>query len=450
VSCEILIIIPHLGPGGTQKVAALVASEWAEQGRTVALATLWAREDFHALKPGVTRLHLGFDDVPELARRGVLYRLCGSVLKRIARLETWLFAKLWHRDAKRFEKQYGRVRAVLGDVSTIRDLASAISLLHPRRMWLADRHAGFVARVRAVDAIRIGRIKKALLELQPNVVVSFLSKANVMTLVAADGTGKAVVVCERNDIERQGLEEPWETLRTRLYPLAKLVTANSEGTVNSLSRLVPRHKLRLLPNPVTLPNLPDYRVRQNRFVSASRFEPHKAIDVIIRAFGKAVRSCPDWELHLLGDGSSDAGLKALTKKLGLDRRVHFHGFVNDIEDHLCKAKAFVLASRYEGVPNAMLEAMACALPVVASNASPGPLQFIVHGKTGLVFEVDDTEQLASALVQIAREESNSRQMGEAARLRMERQVYEGFLDAWNQAFATGGILGFGPAPTGEP
>ncbi len=279
---------------------------------------------------------------------------------------------------------------------------------------------------------RFARSRSVIQRLEPRYVVSFLSKTNIMTLIASQGSQARTIVSERNDIERQLLEEPWKTLRDRLYPNAHLVTANTGGTLDQLAAFVPAQRLKLLPNPIELPPLPSADRRRMHFITASRLVPQKAVDVMIKAFAAMATEAPQWELHVLGDGPERMKLEALARETGLGQRIRFHGFV-DPAQHMSSASAYLMASRYEGLPNSMLEAMAFGLPVISSDASPGPLDFVIDGESGLVFKVDDIDGLAAAMLRIARNGAEASAMGEAARRKVEAFAISQGLAAWDQA-----------------
>lgn len=440
MTSDILIVLPHLGRGGTQKVVAAVASRWAEQGLNVSVATLWSREEAHRLAEPVTRYSLDFDDAPRQPKRSLAAKLGVSLAKRVARAQIAIRNGLSGGRTPRVAFAETLLSIKLTYVRTLPDLARALPLIRPSRLvhFAQDRpSAGEI--IPYVESMRIAELRALMLQLRPRLAVSFLSKANVMTILAAEDLDTAVVVSERNDIRRQLLEEPWQSLRQFSYPRADLVTANSQGTIDRLSGLIDPARLCVLPNPIDLPDLPDDASRKHRFVVASRFEPHKAIDVVIDAFASFSKGHPGWELHLLGDGPVRAALEAQVRTLGLGDRIRFHGFVEDVVPHLNKARAFVQASRYEGVPNSVLEAMACSLCVVSSNASPGPLEYVVHGRTGLVFDVDDVAKLASAMATIADDPAAARAMGEAARGRLEELSSNQGQKAWDRVMAAGGF-----------
>lgn len=379
--CDILMLVPHLGPGGAQKVVTSVAAAWTHSGRNVVLVTCWSRPEVHNVDSGVQRIHLGFEGYSRNKERG-----------------------------SRIDRLMAKLRWRLGLLQNDEELA----LLRGMQRW------------------QVGQIQAVIQRSQPQYIVSFLSKTNIMTLIASRGSPARTIISERNDMERQLLEEPWKALRDRLYPRAHLVTANTGGTLGQLAAFVPAHRLKLLPNPVELPPLPSPDNRQKHFMTASRLVPQKAVDVIIKAFAAMAAQAPQWELHVLGDGPERAVLEALAASTGLGKRICFHGHV-DPAQHMANAGAYVLASRYEGLPNAMLEAMAFGLPVIASDASPGPLDFVIHGESGLVFRVDDVDDLAAAMLRITRDSAEASAMGAAARRKIEAFAMSQGLEAWDQA-----------------
>ena len=275
------------------------------------------------------------------------------------------------------------------------------------------------------------QIRSTIEKYQPEYVVSFLTKTNLLTLLACERLPARTIISERNDINRQTVEEPWQTLRSELYKRAHLVTANTKGALEQLSEIVPADRLKFVPNPVNLPAVTLPRPHARHFITASRLVPQKAIDIIIHAFARIAAQVPDWDLHVLGEGPMRADLEALSRKMGLEDRVRFFGFVDPAE-HLATAGAYVMASRYEGLPNAVLEAMAFGLPVIASDASPGPLDFVNHCETGLVFEVDNVEQLAHAMLRIASSPNEASAMGHAGRQRIEAFASTD-TEAWDHA-----------------
>jgi glycosyltransferase involved in cell wall biosynthesis len=142
---------------------------------------------------------------------------------------------------------------------------------------------------------------------------------------------------------------------------------------------------------------------------------------LIEAAAAIVPQCPNWHLLIIGDGILREQLQAQADQLRLGEHVHFLGNRHDVPDLLAASDLFVLPSLWEGLPMALIEAMASGLPVVASEVS-GTVQVMLPGQTGLVVPTGSAQKLAEAIVQLVSDPGRARSMGIAAR----RQVVEGF------------------------
>lgn len=148
----------------------------------------------------------------------------------------------------------------------------------------------------------------------------------------------------------------------------------------------------------------------------ARLEYAKGIDVLLQAWGRMMAMSPSWReglrprLCLAGDGTRRAELEQLAADLGIQESVEFLGTRHDIPRLLREAWGFVLPSRWEGMPNALLEAMACALPCVATRVS-GSEDVIEQGVNGLLVEPEQPEQLAYALRLLIEDTRLTRQLG---------------------------------------
>ena len=147
----------------------------------------------------------------------------------------------------------------------------------------------------------------------------------------------------------------------------------------------------------------------------ARLVPQKGIDVLIRALAQTTGATRDWTLTLVGDGPEREALERQVLQAGLQEKVHFLGYRPDPQTFLLQAGVFVLPSRFEGMPNALLEAMAAGLAVVVTDASPGPLEVVVNGVSGLVVPSDEPSALADALDRLAADPGLRERLGAAAR-----------------------------------
>jgi glycosyltransferase involved in cell wall biosynthesis len=238
------------------------------------------------------------------------------------------------------------------------------------------------------------------------------------------------VISERNDPTRQELQEPWRSLRPRVYPLADLITANSHGALRELTNYCPAEKLAYVANPIAISEEPSSAGRTSSILFLARLIPQKAPDILIEAFAQFARQHPEWSLEIAGDGAMGPELRTRVDALGLDRQVKFHGHVKDPTDLLARSRVFALPSRFEGTPNSLLEAMASGLACIVSDASPGPLTLVEHEKSGLVVRTDDPAALAEAFARLADDSDFQLEMATAARERTREFLIDSVAGQW--------------------
>ncbi len=321
-------------------------------------------------------------------------------------------------------------------VVTLAESAGDKYALHPSVDRVALNSVG-VSRSKIValisNARRLFRLRQALRRANAPVIVSFLTVASVLTILASAGLASRIVVSERNDPEKQRLPWPWPLLRRWSYPHARVVTANTRGALEWLRGFVPASRLLFVPNPVSRPPVTVcHGDREKVILTIGRLHHQKAQDVLLKAYAKATADAPEWRLTIVGDGPEKSQLHDLASLLGIADRVHWIEWTDDVDSLYRSCGIFVLSSRYEGTPNALLEAMAHGLPVIVTNASPGPLEYVVDDATGLVVTPDDVEQLANALTRLASNEDLRRGLGASARSMIAQFDMYAAEDAWQK------------------
>lgn len=239
-----------------------------------------------------------------------------------------------------------------------------LNLLFQQKSWL-----GKVSGNRR----RIVELRTALSEISPDVVLSFCDRTNILAGFACP-KGVPLVLSERSDPSQQHLGRIWEWLRDRSYRRAQHLIALSDTAAEHLSRRfsVP---LSVIPSAVDMPPVRSDRVvaETNQLVMGiGRLEPEKGFDRLIQAFAQADHDSSNWRLRILGEGSCREALQDLVRQLGLQDRVELPGWVRPVWDELAAATMFVLPSRYEGFPSALLEAMVVGVPSIAVDCESGP------------------------------------------------------------------------------
>ena len=254
---------------------------------------------------------------------------------------------------------------------------------------------------------------------RPDAVLSALTHMNIAAIMAARVSGAAprIVVSERNQIsEKSRGTMNWRQRTTYgavrwLYPAADAVVAVSRGVARDLETFgkLSAAKLHVIHNPVfdseidalakEEPAHPWLRDRYPPVVLAvGRLHRQKGFDVLLRAFALA-RAQVNCRLVIAGEGAEREKLFALARELGVADNFSLPGFCANPFALMARASVFVLSSRWEGFPNALVEAMACGARVVATDCPSGPREILDGGRYGRLVPVDDAQGLAAALIE---------------------------------------------------
>jgi glycosyltransferase involved in cell wall biosynthesis len=281
-------------------------------------------------------------------------------------------------------------------------------------------------------------LRRAIRKTGAPIVVSFVCSTNIKVILACFGLPRMrLVISERNDPMRQQLETRWETRRRWLYRFADVVTANSRDAIDAMRPYVPECKLAFIPNPLTdRPNHQENREAERipTLLAVGRLTEQKAYDVLLKAFSLVAPSVRPWRLAIVGDGPLEETLKAEAKQLNIASQIDWCGRQADPFVFYANADIFVMPSRYEGMPNALLEAMSQGLPPIITETMPGALDFVEHEVTGLVIPADDPDPLAAAIRRLIDDASLRRRLGEAARKRMAAYTLDAVLPLWDRIF----------------
>jgi glycosyltransferase involved in cell wall biosynthesis len=172
-------------------------------------------------------------------------------------------------------------------------------------------------------------------------------------------------------------------------------------------------------------------LRKKKIVSAGRLTSQKNFALLIEGFAKIANKHPDYKLVIYGDGPQKGKLQRLTKDLGISEKVEFPGYVNDFGDYIIDASLFVMSSNFEGMPNALMEAMALGLPCISTDCpSGGPKFLIKNGINGFLIPVGDVDKLANIIDLVLSDKKLSQKVGENAYSILEELSNEKIYQNW--------------------
>lgn len=273
--------------------------------------------------------------------------------------------------------------------------------------------------LRLLPSIR--QLRERIRAIRPDLVVSFLVRANIAAIIAARAVGAPCIISERSHLtthfaeRHRGLQRAAASLASRLaYPHAHHIIAVSEGVRSDLvdNFGVQPHLSASIPNPYDLEGIaraaeiaPELPLPDRFMVSVGRLVGAKGFDDLIKAYSIAQPRIP---LVILGEGPERSNLNALIASLGLQDRILLLGYAKNPFAIVGRAEMFVSASHCEGFPNAMAEAMALGVPIVATDCPSGPAEIlagvettdatgIVEADHGVLVPVRKPEVLARAI-----------------------------------------------------
>lgn len=267
---------------------------------------------------------------------------------------------------------------------------------------------------------RVWKLRRILLQVKPRIAIGFVGPTAALLVVAAVATNIYTIAAERNDPRRQSFGKIWNLLCYFGYRYANLITVNSNAAHMALRAKYRSKRVLLTPNPIPLtidgPTLP---LPGSTILFVGRLHEQKGLDLLIRAF--ASLEAPEWSLLIVGEGKDLPVLQKLSEELGIREKTTFTGAVSDPTPYYRSADIFALPSRYEGTPNALLEAMSYGLPVVTSDALSGPLELIHTSTGGIVTPVENVGALAQGLETLIKDSTLRKYLGAEARHLMDLQ-----------------------------
>lgn len=286
--------------------------------------------------------------------------------------------------------------------------------------------AGTGSRLRQLPDWIFG-IRKYLKEYRPDTILSFAARINIITAVAAFGIRTNLVVSERNDPEMDGRSFIVRLATNLIYPRTSRVvfqTKKAQACFND--RVIENSSV--IYNPINVSHKASNQ-SSNKIVAVGRLEPQKNHELLVTAFKSVHTLFPQYKLYIYGEGTLRNHLEELVRNLGLESSVFMPGNVDNVHDELSDAEFFVLSSDYEGLSNALLEAMMMGLPCISTDCA-GSSEIIQSGKNGLLVPVGSKEKLAEAMKQLILDRDLALRLGKEAQNTSKLFASKNILTEW--------------------
>ncbi|MFZ0485512.1 MAG: glycosyltransferase family 4 protein [Arenicellales bacterium] len=287
---------------------------------------------------------------------------------------------------------------------------------------------------------RVSVIRKTVKAAAPDLIISFMTECNVLVLLATRGLGLPVVVTEHTDPAKCPVARIWSLARRISYKWARLIVVLNRP---ALEFFAARFNAVVIPNPV--PRCDEASAggaraeREEVILAVGRLGPEKGYDILFRAVAALGEAAGGWRLVILGQGPERDRLESLARHLEIESRVSMPGVVKHPQSYFRTAGIFVLSSRFEGFPMGLCEAMACGMPVVASEYSAGVYDLIEPGVNGLVVPAQDSGALAGALGTLVGDPALRRNLGSRATDIAERFGVARVMGLWEETIGACGL-----------
>lgn len=246
-----------------------------------------------------------------------------------------------------------------------------------------------------------------------DIFLSFLAPFNIVAIVSLFFK-KKIIVADRNDPRFDPPNPIKRFIRDILYNFAEKVVCQTESNKIYFNKNIQR-KTSIIYNPIYLSEKIGNALeekKENIIVSVGRLSKQKNQILLIDSFKKILEYFPDYKLIIYGEGEERLSLENYIKKLSLEKNILLPGAFKDVHTRIKKAKIFIMTSDYEGMPNALLEAMSLGLPCISTKVS-GAVDLIENYKNGVLTDRNPNE-ISNEIIKILNDESYAYSLGKEA------------------------------------
>lgn len=234
-----------------------------------------------------------------------------------------------------------------------------------------------------------------------DVCFAFLNVYAEYALIAKLFTKTKVIACERNDPHNSPLEKVYRIARNPLYATANKIVCQTKDMVSFFPMYIQK-KCTIISNPINKNISAVYGgKRQDKIVMVGKLTAQKNYTMAVDAFSKIMDKLDTYVVEIYGEGQLRNHIQEQIENMGLENRIFLKGHSDNVFNEIEDAKLFVMSSDYEGMPNALMEAMAMGLPCIATDCPIGGSREIIRdGENGILVPVNDSDYLANEILKV--------------------------------------------------
>jgi GalNAc-alpha-(1->4)-GalNAc-alpha-(1->3)-diNAcBac-PP-undecaprenol alpha-1,4-N-acetyl-D-galactosaminyltransferase len=276
-------------------------------------------------------------------------------------------------------------------------------------------------------------LEELIVGVNPDVVISFLDNNNTLVGLSLMFKDIPLIVSERSNPIIIKPKLLWRLLRIPAYLRANSIIVQCSNFIN-FNRLFYR-KISVIPNPVIKPNVSkeqNYKKSSIKLVSVGRLAIVKQFSLMIEVFDRINKQFPNTELYIYGEGTERNNLEKLIKRLSLQNKVFLPGRTNEVYNVLIDSDIFLMTSKQEGFPNALSEAMAIGLPIVAFECHEGLRDIVDNGENGFLVPPGDINDMVKHIGLLIKDADLRYTLSKRARGILEKFGIESVLNMWEE------------------
>ena len=271
---------------------------------------------------------------------------------------------------------------------------------------------------------RLKKLKQAISIENPDIVISFMTQTNILSIIASRLAKKKLIISER--INYNFLKSKvWRVLRKVIYRYANALVVQSEYDKKKYNFC---SNVKIIFNPLEIKNIQSQQ-REQFILAVGRLDFQKGFDRLIEIYKNLNTS---WKLLIAGEGSEREILEKLVLKNGLENKIVFIGKKKNIEEYYSKASIFTLTSRIEGFPNVLVEAMGYGCACIAYDCLTGPRDIIEDGKNGFLIPDGDVEEYTNKLQKLIDDEELREKFSKEAKKIVKKLEVSKITEQWDK------------------
>ncbi len=266
------------------------------------------------------------------------------------------------------------------------------------------------------NIILIKKLRKIIKSDKPDIIISFMAESNLRLLLSTIGLDTKRIVSVRNDPDKEYNGLIGRIVGKLILPTADGCVFQTEQAKNWFPKKL-RDKSAVIKNPV---REEVFHIKRNpvhaRIINIGRLEEQKNQKMLINSFEVVLKKYPKAELLIYGEGALRDELKKIIASKRLNKNIKLCGYFNGIDSTLSKADIFILSSDYEGLPNALMEALSAGVPSISTDCPcGGPKSLIVNGVNGILVPTNDESKLAQAIIDLLSDDSKKENLSKNAK-----------------------------------